>query len=181
MDWDKKTAVNRAALEHFKNRCPVVRTDSYPIPQGLLSESFHEGMVGNVWLRGVDFEFGSSDVYFAFPSRWHISDMFSWMYRHHPLRHHTFVPNSDGIVFPMSAICFRAAGERETYSLRTWLGDTFIPVIWPDLLREGMKIITERRARVSNPESLEALLEDRSHLGEDPASLSFYKPTNRTE
>lgn len=62
MDWDKKTAVDHAALEHFKNRCPVVRTDSYPIPQGLLSESFHEGMVGNVWLRGVDFEFGSSDA-----------------------------------------------------------------------------------------------------------------------
>jgi hypothetical protein len=176
LDCNKKTTVDNSALEHFKNRCPAVRMDSYPLLGGLLNESIYEGIKENVRLRGVDFEFASRDVYLAFPSSWHIAEMFGWMYRYHPVRHHTFVPNNDGIVFDMSVICFRAEGEREIYSLRSWLGGIFIPLIWPDLLREAMKIISEIRAGLTNPQSPEELVASWSgYLCEDPKSLSFYK------
>lgn len=175
MDCNENTSVDVASLDLLVNQCPMVRTNSYPFTWGVVSESITEGVGEKVGLRRVDFELAACHVYSAFPSRERLVDLFSWMYHCHPHRHHTFVPNHDGIVFPMSVICLRAEGERQIYSLRSWLGDIFIPVVWPDLLREGMKIITERRARVSNPESLEELLADRSYLGEDPTSLSFYK------
>jgi hypothetical protein len=175
LECNEQTAADAAALEEFKNECPVVRMQTYPLHGGILNESISTITKENVRLRRVDFEFASRDVYLAYPRSWHIVDMFMWMYVHHPLRHHTFVPTHDGIVFPMSVMCFKAEGVPEIVSLRSWLGDIFIPLIWPDLLREGMKIVIERRASVTNPESLEELFADGSYLGKDPTSLAFYK------
>ncbi|MFS2023205.1 hypothetical protein [Massilia sp. CT11-137] len=175
MDCNKKAAVDHAAFKHFKERCPAVRMDSYPVPGGLLNESIYEGMKGNERLRGADFEFAARGVVLALSSHECILRLFNWLYDCHPIRHHTYAPNDDGIVFPMSIICFRAEGERQIASLRSWLGEIFMPVVWPELILEGMRIIAECKARVSNAESLEELVADRSYLGGDPTSLSFYK------
>lgn len=170
---NNKTTVDALALKNFANQFPMLRVHSYPLSGGLLSETIVTKET--VQKRYGEFEFAASEVHLAFPSSWHIVDMFSWMYHLHPLRHHTFAPDPNGIVFDMTVICFRAEGERAIYSLRSWLRDIFIPLVWPDLLREAMKIIAERKACLKNPESSEELLADRSYLGTDPTLLSFYK------
>jgi len=175
LDCNKKAAVDHVTFKHFKERCPAVRMDSYPLPGGLLNESIYEGMKGNVRMRGADFEFAARGVFLALPSRECLVRLFNWMYHCHPIRHHTYAPNDEGIVFPMSVICFRAEGERQIYSVRSWLGEIFMPMVWPDLVFEGMRIIAECRERVSNPESLEELVAAQSYFGGDPTSLSFYK------
>jgi hypothetical protein len=173
---NKNTIVDNAALDLFKYQSPMVRTDSYPFWWGTLSESFSYGVKVKMGLRCRDFEFTARDVYLAFPSRWHLVDLFKWLYYWHPLRHHIFVPNDDGILFDMSVICFSAKDEGAIHSLRAWLVEVYIPLIWPDLLREAMKIISEIKAGLTNPQSPEELVASWSgYLCEDPKSLSFYK------
>lgn len=176
MDCNENTNVDNAAFALFKNHNPLVRTDSYPFCWGSLSESFSYGTKEKIGPRCVDFEFSARDVSVAFPSRWHLVDLFTWMYYWHPLRHHTFVPNDDANLFNSSVIAFSAEGERDIYSLRAWVVEFYMPLIWPDLLHEAMKIVTERKKRIASQQSLEELLADRScYLGEDPKSLSFSK------
>lgn len=176
MDCNENTNVDNAALALFKNHNPLVRTDSYPFCWGSLSESFSYGTKEKIGPQCVDFEFSARDVSEAFPSRWHLVDLFTWMYYWHPLRHHTFVPNDDAILFNSSVIAFSAEGECDIYSLRAWVVECYMPLIWPDLLHEAMKIVTERKKRITSQQSLEELLADRScYLGEDPKSLSFYR------
>lgn len=91
MDCDKKTIVNNAALDLFKDQSPMVRTDTYPFCWGLLSESFSHGTKKQIGPRRVDFEFSAGDVSREFPSRKHLVDLFKWMYCWHPLRHPAFV------------------------------------------------------------------------------------------
>jgi len=53
----------------------------------------------------------------------------------------------------------------------------FIPLIWPDLLREAMRLIEQKKASVFSPDgSFEELLSDRSRwlLCSNPAELSYY-------
>lgn len=176
MDCNKNTIADNPALVLFKNQSPMVRTDSYPFSWGVLCESFSYGAKEEIGLRCVDFEFSARDVYLAFPSRGHLVDLFKWMYYWHPLRHQIFVPNDDGILFEMSVTAFSAKGERDIDSLRAWVVEIYIPLIWPDLLHEAMKIVMKRKARFTSPQSLEELLANRSRcLGEDPKLLSFYR------
>lgn len=149
----------------------------YQFSWGTVSEVFSEGVEDEGDTRYVDFELAPRDVYMAFPDGWHLADLFSWMYRWHPLRHGKVAPDPDSVVLDWSVMSFRARGERQIKSLRTWLVNVFIPSIWPDLLNEAMKIIEEKTASVANPDELEKLLADRSRwmLCEEPKSLSFYK------
>ena len=176
MDSNKKAIVDQSALDLFEHECPMVRTHSYPFSWGLLSESVSEEVKEEMGLPCVEFEFAARDVSLAFPGRWHLVDLFTWMYYWHPLRHRIIVPNEEGIIFNMSVISFRAKGEHEVKTLRAWLVKVYIPLIWPDLLREAMRIVTEKKASLTSPQSLDELIADRArYLGEDPKSLSFYK------
>lgn len=175
MDSFRNAIDDNVALDWVKGECPMIRTHSYPFSWGVLNES----VTSELGVRCVDFEFSSPDVYLAFPRSWHLVDLFSWMYHKHPLRHHTFVPNLD-VVFNTTVIFFKAKGEREISSLRNWLVEVYVPLIWLDLQREAMKIVSEIKASLTDPESLEKLVANWSgYLCEDPKSLSFYKaPSN---
>lgn len=153
------------------------RLYGYQFSWGTLSEMSSEGVEDEGDIRYVDFEFAPREVYMAFPDGWHLADLFAWMYRLHPLRHGKFSPDPDGVTFDWSVLTFRARGELQINSLRTWLINVFIPLIWPDLVNEAMKIIGEKTGSVANPDELEKLLADRSRwmLCEKPKSLSFYK------
>lgn len=158
MNSNKKATVDQYALDLFEHKCPIVKTHSYPFSWGLLSESVTEGVNEEEGVPCVEFEFAARDVSLAFPGRWHLVDLFTWMYHWHPLRHPTIVPNEDGIIFNMSVICFIAKGEHEIETLRAWLVKVYIPLIWPDLLREAMRIVTETKASLTSPQSLDELI-----------------------
>jgi hypothetical protein len=176
LDRNKTATLDEAAFVLFKNQCPFVRTHSYPFSWGMLSESITEGVKEETGLQCVDFEFAARDVSLALPSRWHLVDLFTRAYYCHPLRHPIFAPTADGVVFNMSVICFRAKGEHAINALRAWLLDVYIPLIWPDLLREAMKIVTETKASCPSTQSFEELLATPCYLGGgDPESFSFYK------
>jgi hypothetical protein len=172
----KSTDIDCAALDLFKHKYWTVQTDAYPFSWGTLTETTSYGVKEDAGLRFVDFELASPNVALAFPSPWHLADLFTWMYRWHPLRHHTFVPRPDSFIFNGSFIAFTAKGERDIYCLRAWMVEFYIPLIWPDLLREAMKIISEIKAGLTSPQSPEELVASWSgYLCEDPKSLSFYK------
>jgi hypothetical protein len=156
------------------------RKRGYHFPWGTLSEHVDEGDEEEEE-KGVllaDFEFAPRDVFLAFPDEWHLADLFAWMYKWHPLRHRKFTADPDDVASTWSVISFQAKGEREIKSLRTWMVEVFIPLIWPELLNEAMTIIAAKKALVTSPDgSFEELLADRSRwlLCGDHKSLSFYK------
>lgn len=79
-----------------------------------------------------------------------------------------------------SVIAFSAEGERDSYRLRAWLVEVYIPLIWPDLRREAMKIVSEIKASLTGPQSLKKLVANWSgYLCNDPKSLSFYKEPSK--
>lgn len=149
----------------------------YHFPWGTVSESFFEGDEEDAGVRFVTFTFNPRDVYLAFPDGWHLADLFNWLYQSHPLRHHKFNTDPDDVIFDWSVISFQARGERQTKALRSWLVKVFIPLIWPDLLREAMRLIDQKKASIFSPDgSFEELLSDRSRwlLCSAPAELSYY-------
>lgn len=127
-------------------------------------------------IMGACFDFAPRDVFLEFPDSGHLADLFNWMYHLHPRCHPTFV--CDEVSCDWTVINFLASDEQERRALRNWLADVFLPLIWPDLLAEAMKIIANVKAGVVGPNgSLEELLADRTGnlLCGDPTSLSFYK------
>lgn len=108
------------------------------------------------------FEFAPREVYLAFPDGWHLADLFSWMYQRHPLRHPKFNGDPDDVTQDWCVLTLEAKNAREIMDLRNWLADVFIPVIWPDLLREAMQLIEAKKEGITSPEALEKLLSDRS-------------------
>lgn len=108
------------------------------------------------------FEFAPRDVYLAFPDGWHLSDLFSWMYRRHPLCHPKFKADPDNVTQDWCVITLEAKNSPDIMALRNWLADVFIPVIWPDLLREAMQLIEAKKEGITSPESFDKLLSDRS-------------------
>lgn len=154
------------------------RMYGYHFPWGTVSEEFSEGGEEEGNIRYVTFQFVPREVYMAFPDGSHLADLFSWMYQWHPLRHEKFVPDPDDVIFDWTVVSFEARGEPQIKALRTWLVTVFIPMIWPDLLKEAMRIIAEKTESLASSDELEKLLADRSRwvLCGDPNSLSFYKP-----
>lgn len=149
----------------------------YHFSWGTVSENSFEGDEEDAGVRFVDFTFDPRDVYLAFPDGWHLADLFHWLYQSHPLRHRKFETDPDGVVFSWSVISFQARGERQIKALRSWLVEVFIPLIWPDLLREAMRLIDQKKASIFSPDgSFEELLSDRSRwlLCSDPAELPYY-------
>lgn len=147
----------------------------YHFPWGTVSEHSFEG--DDTGVRFVDFTFDPRDVYLAFPDGWHLADLFHWLYQSHPLCHRKFETDPDSVIFDWSVISFQARGERQIKALRSWLVEVFIPLIWPDLLREAMRLIEQKKASIfSTDGSFEELLSDRSRwlLCSDPAELTYY-------
>jgi hypothetical protein len=154
------------------------RMRGYHFWWGTVSEKIDEGEEEEKWLPIAYFEFAPRDVYSAFPNGSHLADLFARMYKWHPLRHRKFTADPDDVTSEWSVISFQAQGEREIKSLRTWFVKVFIPLIWPDLLKEAMTIIAAKKASVTSPDgSFEELLSDQSRwlLCGDRKSLSFYK------
>jgi hypothetical protein len=154
------------------------RMRGYHFWWGTLSEEIDEGEEEEKGLLLAHFEFAPRDVYMAFPDERHLADLFAWMYKWHPLRHRKFTADPDDVASTWSVISFKAKGEREIKSLRTWMVEVFIPLIWPDLLNEAMTIIAAKKESVTSPDgSFEELLADRSRwlLCGNQKSLSFYK------
>ncbi len=173
MDFTKNAIDDNAVLGWLKGQTPVMRTFFYPFSWGGVNESITAEL--GPWC--VDFEFLVPKMFLAFPSRFHLVDLCSWMYHSHPLKHHTLVPNLD-VMFDVTVISFRAKGVRAT-ELRAWLIEVFIPLIWPDLLREAMRIISEVNAGLTSAQSPAKLVASWSgYLCHDPKSLSFYKATS---
>lgn len=171
MDCNKNSVDDNAVLGWLKCQTPLMRTYSYPFSWGVLNESITSEL--GPWC--VDFEFLAPEVFLAFPSRFHLVDLFGWMYHSHPLRDQTFVHNLD-VLFDATVISFRTKGGHAT-GLRAWLVEVFIPFIWPDLLREAMRIISEVKAGLTSPQSPPELVASwRGHyLCNDRKSLSFYQ------
>jgi len=147
----------------------------YHFPWGTVSEHSFDG--DDTGVRFVDFTFDPRDVYLAFPDGWHLADLFHWLYQSHPLCHRKFETDPDSVIFDWSVISFQARGERQIKALRSWLVEVFIPLIWPDLLREAMRLIEQKKASIfSTDGSFEELLSDRSRwlLCSDPAELMYY-------
>jgi hypothetical protein len=150
-------------------------TKGYEFSWGTLSESvgqseFDGSLVGT-------FEVFPKHVLQAFPQSKMLEDLFSWMYRHHPLQHDDYYPDeSNGAWFVMS---FSSYSEKGIVALRQWLTNTFLPRILPDLIAEAMRIVEEAK-RVAIARSIdgsfeEALVErERFQLCGYPTELSFY-------
>ena len=158
-----------SVLEHYQQLL------GYHFPWGTVSEHSFEG--DDTGVRFVDFTFDPRDVYLAFPDGWHLADLFHWLYQSHPLCHRKFETDPDSVIFDWSVISFQARGERQIKALRSWLVEVFIPLIWPDLLREAMRLIEQKKASIfSTDGSFEELLSDRSRwlLCSDPAELTYY-------
>ena len=149
----------------------------YYFPWGTVSEKSFEGDEEDEGVRFVEFTFDPRDVYLALPSGWHLADLFYWLYQSHPLRHRKFDTDPDDVIFDWSVISFQARGERQIKALRSWLVEVFIPLIWPDLLQEAMRLIEQKKASIFSPDgSFEELLSDRSRwlLCSDRAEISYY-------
>lgn len=121
------------------------------------------------------FEFMPMELLLAFPQSAQLEDLIMWLYRNHPLYYPEF--DCDEGDESWSVISFQSEeGGGET--LRSWLADVFLPLIWHDLLGEATRIVQEKiKAAVAlSPDGSfhELLVEHgRCQLCIDPAELQF--------
>jgi hypothetical protein len=120
-------------------------------------------------------EFMPISLLLIFPASAQLEDLFIWLYQNHPRFDPKF--DCDEGHKHWSVISFYSR-EGECDSLRDWVGDTFIPFIWPDLLAEAFKIV-EEKIMVSIAQSPNGSFDDLFiergcyQLCDDPAKLSF--------
>ena len=119
------------------------------------------------------YEFVPINLLLAFPHCGQLEDLFMWLYRNHPLYDEAF--ESDEGFCHLSVISFESAEDEED-ALRAWMAETFFPFIWPDLLREGARIVEEKKAAAiaASPDgSFEELLVEhhRGQLCDEGAEL----------
>ena len=122
------------------------------------------------------YEFMPLNLLLAFPHCGQLEDLFMWLYRNHPLYDEAF--ECDEGFCHLSVISFESA-EDEGDILREWIAETFFPFIWPDLFREGTRIVEEKKAAAiaASPDgSFEELLveQHRGQLCDEGAELTFY-------
>ncbi|MGK5024857.1 hypothetical protein [Janthinobacterium sp. RB2R34] len=121
------------------------------------------------------FEFMPMELLLAFPQSAQLEDLLMWLYRNHPLYYPEF--DCDEGDESWSVISFQSEeGGGET--LRSWLANVFLPLIWHDLLGEATRIVQEKikAAVAQSPDGSfhELLVEhDRCQLCIDPAELQF--------
>ena len=120
-------------------------------------------------------EFMPISLLLVFPDSAQLEDLFMWMYRNHPRFDSEFDCDEGRKDWSVISFC-SGAGEGE--SLRAWVGDTFLPFIWPDLLAEAFKIVEEKIMSAitqSSNGSFDDLFVERVRyqLCDDPAELSF--------
>jgi len=149
----------------------------YVFSWGILSETRSEddGCVAEE-NSYVDFEFCIKDLLIALPNSAMLEDLVSWMYTNHPLANSEF--ETDESMGDWTMLMFTARGAKEISHMRRWLAKVFIPLVLPDLLREGMKIVKAAKAEVvqhgRNDTVNELLIEhERFQLCGDPKDLSF--------
>ncbi|MBD8531688.1 MULTISPECIES: hypothetical protein [unclassified Massilia] len=120
-------------------------------------------------------EFMPISLLLLFPDSAQLEDLFMWMYNNHPRFDPEFECDEGNKHW--SVISFYSKPD-ECDSLRAWVGDTFIPSIWPELLKESCKIV-EEKIMASIAHSPSGSFNDlfveraRSQLCGDPAELSF--------
>lgn len=122
------------------------------------------------------YEFVPINLLLAFPHCGQLEDLFMWLYRNHPLYDEGF--ECDEGFCHLSVISFESEEDEEDV-LRQWMAETFLPIIWPDLLREGTRIVEEKEAAAiaASPDgSFEELLVEhhRGQLCDDGAELTFH-------
>jgi hypothetical protein len=122
------------------------------------------------------YEFVPINLLLAFPHCGQLEDLFMWLYRHHPLYDEAF--ECDGGFCRLSVMSFESAEYEEEF-LRDWMAWTFLPYIWPDLLREATRIVEEKKAAAiaASPDgSFEELLVEhhRGQLCDEGAVLTFH-------
>lgn len=126
-------------------------------------------------LPNLRFEFAPLGLLRVFPQSAQLEDLFMCLYANDPRFDEKF-PCEEGFD-DLSVISFNSE-EGCGDSLRGWMTDVFIPMIWGDLLREATRIVEERIAaailRSSDGSFKELLVErDRHQLCIDPAKLQF--------
>ena len=122
------------------------------------------------------YEFVPINLLQAFPDSGQLEDLFMWLYHNHPVYNDEF--DCDESFCNLSVISFRSAEGKEAV-LREWMAEIFLPIIWPDLLREGTRIVEEKKAAAiaASPDgSFEALLVEhhRGQLCDGVAELTFH-------
>ena len=122
------------------------------------------------------YEFVPINLLLAFPHCGQLEDLFMWLYRNHPLYDEGF--ECDEGFCHLSVISFQSE-ENEGGVLRQWIAGTFLPIIWPDVLREAKRIVEEKKAAAiaASPDgSFEELLVEhhRGQLCDDGAELTFH-------
>jgi len=122
------------------------------------------------------YEFVPTSLLPAFPNSGQLEDLFMWLYRNHPLYNEAF--ECDEGFCHLSVISFKSE-EDEGDGLRAWMAEIFLPIIWPDLFREGSRIVEEKKAAAiaaSHDGSFEELLVERyrDQLCDDKAELTFH-------
>ena len=122
------------------------------------------------------YEFVPTSLLLAFPNSGQLEDLFMWLYRNHPLYDEAF--ECDEGFCHLSVISFKSE-EDEGDVLRDWMAEIFLPIIWPDLFREGSRIVEEKKAAAiaASPDgSFEELLVERhrGQLCDDKAELTFH-------
>lgn len=123
------------------------------------------------------YEFVPINLLLAFPHCGQLEDLFMWLYRNHPLYDEGF--ECDEGFCRLSVMSFQSPEYEEEF-LRDWMAWTFLPYIWPDLLREATRIVEEKKAAAiaASPDgSFEELLVEhhRGQLCDDVAELTFHQ------
>jgi hypothetical protein len=126
--------------------------------------------------RVLRYEFAPINLLLTFPHRGQLEDLFMCLHRNHPLYNDEF--DCDEGFGRLSVISFQSAGDEED-TLRQWMAGTFLPIIWPDLLREATRIVEEKKAvaiAASPDGSFEELLVEhhRGQLCDDGVELTFH-------
>lgn len=122
------------------------------------------------------YEFVPVSLLLSFPHSGQLEDLFMWLYENHPLYNDEF--ECDEGFCRLSVMSFESADYEEEF-LRDWMAWTFLPYIWPDLLREATRIVEEKKAAAiaASPDgSFEELLVEhhRGQLYDDVAELTFH-------
>ena len=122
------------------------------------------------------YEFVPINLLLAFPDSGQLEDLFMWLYRNHPVYNDEL--DCDEAFHNLSVMSFRSA-PGEGAVLREWMAEIFLPIIWPDLLREGTRIVEEKKAAAiaASPDgSFEELLVEhhRGQLCDDGVELTFH-------
>ena len=89
------------------------------------------------------YEFVPINLLLAFPHCGQLEDLFMWLYRNHPLYDEGF--ECDEGFCHLSVISFESEEDEEGV-LRQWMAETFLAIIWPDVLREATRIVEEKKA-----------------------------------